>query len=93
MRYVWSRLVIIFLLLQGVVFIINYGWGPRGICVLKELKAIKIAAQEDIQRLKTQNDDVRHQIDAWHNDIFFQEKYAREKLEMQKENEIIYFRE
>lgn len=92
MRYLWSRFIIIFLLVEGVVFIIYYNHGPRGIQTLHALKKIKATAQSDIKNLTLQNDDLRDQIEEWKSGLFLQEKFAREKLALQKENEIIYYK-
>lgn len=92
MRYLWSRFIIIFLFVEGAVFIMYYNHGPRGIQTLHALKKIKAAAQSDIKKLTCKNDDLRDQIEAWKNDLFLQEKFAREKLALQKENELIYFK-
>ncbi len=92
MRYLWSRCIIIFLCVEGVVFIIHYKYGPRGVQILHALKKIKATAQSDIKNLTSQNDDLREQIEEWKSDLFLQEKFAREKLALQKDNEIIYYR-
>lgn len=92
MRYLWSRFIIIFLLIEGVAFVIYYNHGPRGIQALHALKKIKATAQYDIKKLEQKNDDLRDQIAEWKSDLFLQEKFAREKLALQKENEIIYYR-
>ncbi len=92
MRYVWSRFIVIFLILEGMLFIVYYNYGPRGILVLHELKNNRTAITQEITGLRQQNQDLQEQIEAWSNDIFLQEKYAREKLAMQKEGEKIYYR-
>jgi cell division protein FtsB len=92
MRYLWSRLIMIFLLGEVLLFVVYYKYGPRGIDVLRNLKEIKLAAQSDIKNLEQKNNDLRDEIEEWKSDLFLQEKFAREKLALQKENEIIYFR-
>ena len=92
MRYLWSRFIIIFLLVEGVAFVMYYNFGHRGIVSLRALKKVKADAQSDIKNLEHANDDLREQIEEWKHDTFLQEKFAREKLALQKENEIIYFR-
>jgi cell division protein FtsB len=92
MRYLWSRLIIIFLAIEGVGFILYYNFGPRGIQTLRVLKKTKMAAQSDIEKIKSENADLKDQIEEWKSDLFLQEKFAREKLSLQKEGEIIYFR-
>ncbi len=92
MRYLWSRLIIFFLLVEGLLFAVYYTYGPRGINVLYELENIKTIAQSDIKNIEQKNNDLRDHIEEWKSDMFLQEKFAREKLSLQKENEIIYFR-
>lgn len=92
MRYLWSRFIVIFLVIEGIAFGVYYTYGPRGIQVLYAMKKLKRIAQDDIQALRKSNTDVREQIESWKHDLFFQEKFAREKLALQKENEIIYYR-
>jgi len=92
MRYLWSRVIIIFLLAEVLLFVVYYKYGPRGINVLCALKKIKSKAQSDIKDLEQKNNDLRDQIEEWKSDLFLQEKFAREKLALQKENEIIYFK-
>jgi cell division protein FtsB len=80
------------LLIEGVIFTIYYNHGSRGMQALRVLKKIKTTAQSDIKNLERKNDDLRDQIEEWKNDLFLQEKFAREKLALQKENEIIYYK-
>ena len=92
MRYLWSRFIIVFLVLEVVAFIVYYNFGPRGMCSLYELTKVRTAAQSEIKNLELNNDALRDEIEEWKSDIFLQEKFAREKLALQKEDEIIYFR-
>lgn len=92
MRYIWSRFIIIFLAIEAIIFIINYNFGSSGIETLHRLKDTKKILQRDIVQLQEQNNLLQEQIDEWSQELFFQEKYAREKLQMQKPGEQIYFR-
>lgn len=92
MRYVWSRFVLIFLGMQTVAFLLYYNFGPRGIQALYDLQKVKNMIQVDMQRVKQDNQSLQEQIEAWKKESFLQEKFAREKLTMQKENETIFFR-
>ncbi len=91
MRYLWSRFIIIFLAFEGIAFAVYYNFGPRGLQTLHVLKETKFTAQSDIEKIKQENSDLSNQIEEWKSDVFLQEKFAREKLAMQKEGEIIYF--
>ena len=92
MRYLWSRIIIIFLVAEGMAFTVYYNFGPRGIQTLDALKKIKLTTKSDIEKIKQENNDLCDQIEEWKSDMFLQEKFAREKLAMQKEGEIIYFK-
>ncbi|MBP6869700.1 septum formation initiator family protein [Candidatus Babeliales bacterium] len=91
MRYVWSRFIVMVLAIEGAGFVLYYNFGPRGIQKLQELQNIKVATQADIIKIQQENDSLKEQIEEWKTDLFLQEKFAREKLAMQKENETIYF--
>ena len=92
MRYLWSRFIIIVLMVEGLAFIVYYNFGPRGIRTLHVLKHTRATAHSDIEKMQNENDDLRDQIDEWESGLFLQEKFAREKLALQKEKETIYFR-
>jgi len=92
MRYFWSRFIVILLLLEGVIFIVNYNFGASGLQTLKTLKTAKLLLQNDINQMQIESSLLEDQIDEWSNGFFLQEKYAREKLQMKKEHEKIYFR-
>jgi len=85
MRYLWSRFIILVLMVEGLSFIVYYNYGPRGIRTLHELKDTRSIAQSDVVKMQNENDDLRDQIDEWENGLFLQEKFAREKLSLQKE--------
>ena len=92
MRYVWSRFLVMVLSFEGVVFIVNYHFGSSGVQTLHRLKDTKRVLQDDIAQLQVENKLLQEQIEEWSSGLFFQEKYAREKLQMQKAEEKIYFR-
>ena len=92
MRYIWSRLIIIFLIAEIIIFAVYYCLGPRGMKALEQLQSIKNTTHEQIVSMTMENDQLQEQINAWQTDEFLQEKFARERLAMQKEGEIIYFR-
>jgi len=91
-RYFWGRLLIMILACEGVIFILNYHFGSSGVQTLHRLQETKITLQHNIDQLKENNNLLQEQIDEWADSWFFQEKYAREKLQMQKAEEKIYFR-
>ncbi|MGZ6250660.1 MAG: FtsB family cell division protein [Candidatus Chromulinivorax sp.] len=92
MRYIWSKLLILCLAFQGAAFVVYYYFGPRGVLALQTLRMTKKTILDDCKRLIQENKLLREQIYAWQHDIFLQEKFAREKLALQKEGEIIFFK-
>jgi cell division protein FtsB len=92
MRYLWSRFIIIFLMVEVVLFGVYYNFGPRGRLALQQLQQLKSETQQQIETMTAENNDLQDQIESWKTDQFLQEKFAREKLAMQKQGEIIYFR-
>lgn len=92
MRYVWSRFILLVLLIEVTAFAVYYQIGPSGMQDLQRLRTIKIATQDQIASMKTENSTLQQQIEAWQNDAFLQEKFAREKLALQKKDEIIFFK-
>ena len=92
MRYLWSRFIIIFLMVEVALFGVYYNFGPCGRKALQELQQLKIATEQQIKTMTAENNDLHDQIECWKTDQFLQEKFAREKLAMQKQGEIIYFR-
>jgi len=92
MRYLWSRLILIFFLVEGLSFMIYYHFGPRGARVLHNLKITSNVARADIEKNQQENSNLKEEIEEWKQNLFFQEKFAREKLALKKENEIIFYR-
>lgn len=92
MRYFWSRSIILLLSLEAVAFIANYNFGSSGLQALQQLKASKKLLQDEIATLQNENSFLQEQIDEWSAGLFLQEKFAREKLQMQKKDEKIYLR-
>jgi cell division protein FtsB len=92
MRYLWSRFIVIFLMIEVVLFGVYYNFGPHGRLALQQLQQLKVETQQQIESMIAENNDLQDQIESWKTDQFLQEKFAREKLAMQKQGEIIYFR-
>lgn len=92
MRYFWSRSIILLLSLEAIVFVVNYNYGLSGLQALQQLKVSKKLLQDEIAILQNENNLLQEQIDEWSTGLFLQEKFAREKLQMQKKDEKIYLR-
>ena len=70
MRYAWSRLIIICLFVELLIFAIYYRYGSRGMVTLHHLKKVKKDLQVDIDLLVDRNQRLQEQIDAWVSDDF-----------------------
>jgi cell division protein FtsB len=73
-------------------FVLYYSFGPCGIFALQELKNVKKTVEQEIKNFMSQNKSLQESIDAHKHDLFWTEKFAREKLAMQKVGEVIYFK-
>ena len=61
-----------------------------GIPKVREVRQIKQQLQAEIEQLKAENDQLAQKIEAMKTDPFWQEKIAREELNMARPDEIIY---
>jgi len=92
MRYFWSRFIIFSLCIQSFLFAIYHVYGSCGILQERQMQKIKIELQEEIDKTKKEIESLQEEILSWSDGLFLQEKFAREKLHLKKENEIIYLR-
>ncbi|GAK60788.1 cell division protein FtsB [Candidatus Vecturithrix granuli] len=61
-----------------------------GIPKVREVQQIKQQLVAEIEQLKAENDQLAQKIEAMKTDPFWQEKIAREELNMARPDEIIY---
>ena len=92
MRYLWSRLIIFFLMVEVILFGLYYNFGPRGRVAVQQLQELMEGTSHQITKMTMEHKELQNQIESWKSDPFLQEKFARERLALQKEGEIIYFR-
>jgi cell division protein FtsB len=78
-------------MVEVVLFGVYYNFGPCGRIALQQLQQLKVETEQQIECMTAEN-DLRDQIESWKTDQFLQEKFAREKLALHKQGEIIYFR-
>ncbi len=65
-------------------------FGERGLLRIYEMRQEKKRIDEKVSELKTENDKLRTEIAALHNDRYHLERIARKELGLVKPNEIIY---
>lgn len=74
-----------------IVFVLMYLFSPQGIQKLFILKKETAQSNLELNRLKSQVDDLQHKVIEWKENPFYKEKIAREKLYMSREHEEVYF--
>lgn len=92
MHYFWSKFLVLFLVCEVTIFGVVYYFGGQGVLYLQQLKKQRISLVSHVTVLQSEIDDLKDTITQWEDGSFLQEKYAREKLHLQKENELIYFK-
>ncbi len=74
---------------------VAFGWfyycGPRGIAAVVELRAENEKLESDMLQLSLDIKSLDMRIKEWKEESFFKEKIAREKLQMARAHEEIYF--
>lgn len=65
-------------------------FGERGLLRIYEMRQEKKRIDDKVSELKTENDKLRTEIAALHNDRYHLERIARKDLGLVKPNEIIY---
>jgi cell division protein FtsB len=65
-------------------------FGERGLLRIYEMRQEKRRIDDKVTELKTENDQLRTEIAALHNDRYYLERIARKDLGLVKPNEIIY---
>jgi cell division protein FtsB len=81
----------IFFVLEILVFMCVYLLGAHGVQLMIQLKRENDALVQEIQQLATTVGDLEYQIHVWNTTTFYKEKFAREQLQMAKENETIFY--
>lgn len=65
-------------------------FGERGLLRIYEMRQEKQRIDDKVSELKTENDKLRTEIAALHNDRYHLERIARKDLGLVKPNEVIY---
>ncbi len=61
-----------------------------GIPKVREVQQIKQELEAEIEQLKVEHEQIQQKIEAMKTDPFWQEKIAREELNLARPDEIIY---
>lgn len=76
---------------QVIFFSLNYTLGSNGVLALLHKKEELSQIKNLIKQEQLHNEFLKKEIDAWSNNVFLKEKYAREELHMARPEEDIYF--
>lgn len=90
MTFFIRRSIIFFLLFEVVVFFVIYCFGPKSIKTLYDIYKEKDKLSQEISDLELENNRLLNLIE-FHKTEFAQEKIAREKLLMKRNDEKVYF--
>ncbi len=89
----WKDLSVIGCVVSGILFgamVFALLDPSNGIPKVREVMRIQTQLETDIERLRAENADVLNAIQAMQTDPFWQEKIAREELNMALPGEIVY---
>jgi len=81
----------LFFVVEVMVFVGVYLFGGNGVQYLRRLKHENQLLKNEIVQLESEVKLIEQQIVAWKADDFYKEKVAREKLQMAKKSDEIYF--
>ena len=79
------------LMTEFLIFSYNYIFGKNGLYFLINLKKENKKDKNQIILIKDDILQLKRQIQDWDQDSFYKEKIAREKLQMSRGNEQIYY--
>lgn len=79
------------LFFEIVIFGFTYLFGSNGLYFLKDLDKENNKLNIEVQNLKNEILSLENQINDWTVDPFYKEQLAREKLQLARENEKIYY--
>ncbi len=91
MTFFVHRCLKMFLIFELLIFFVVYCFGPKSLKSLYDIECMKTETVRDIAELKQEIQMLKLEIERNQTD-FAQEKIARQRLLMKKNNETIYFK-
>lgn len=89
---IYKRTIVrLFFAIEIMVFVGVYLFGGNGVQHLRRLKDENQKLKNEVVHLQIETKLVEQQIASWQADDFYKEKIAREKLQMAKKGDEIYF--
>jgi cell division protein FtsB len=89
MTFLLRRCLIIFLVLEIIIFFLIYSLGPKSLKSLHEMYGLKNQTMRDITNLQAEIVMLKQEVEQARTD-FAKEKIARERLLMKKDDELVY---
>jgi len=91
MTFFVRRCLLLFVVCELFIFFMIYCFGPKSIKTLYSIRNMQVQARKDIVTLQQEIEFLKQKIVSNQTD-FAQEKIARERLLMKKDDEIVYFK-
>ncbi|MDR3646089.1 MAG: septum formation initiator family protein [Candidatus Babeliales bacterium] len=79
------------LFVEILIFGFTYLFGSNGLYYLKDLDKENHQLNNEVLNLKSEISSIESQINEWSTDPFYKEQLAREKLQLARENEKIFY--
>jgi cell division protein FtsB len=91
MRKISKWFLVFCFLIEITAFTYYFMWGERGVVYSYVLMEEERSLKRGIQTLKQDNEKLQNEIDDWKKYAYYTEKYARERLQLMKPGEEIFF--
>ena len=88
----WQRFMYAFLCIELLIFCYFYYWGQHGLAYLVALKKERVEKLATLDELHIKLELLEDQIEDFSSSAYLKEKFARERLYMKKDGDMIYFR-
>jgi len=89
---IYKRTIVrLFFTVEVMVFVAVYLFGGNGLQYLHRLQDENMQLNDEIILLEQEIELIDQQIVSWQSDDFYKEKIAREKLQMARKDDEIYF--
>lgn len=91
MTFFVRRCLLLFMIAELFIFFVIYCFGPKGLKTLYNIGHVQLQVRNDICKLQQDIETLKKEIGRNQTD-FVQEKIARERLLMKKNDEMVYFK-
>ncbi len=87
-KYLYTGLFV----MELVVLMYAYCYGKDGLHILSLVQKKQQFVQKKIKKIKQRIVVLQEQIEEWHTNDFYVERFAREQLQMARRGDVIYYR-